>query len=272
MINYLKEHKTETILLFVITVFALNLRIIALLNFGDLWVDELYSKYFASQGNAFDITKTLFYEDFHVPLYFVLLHYWSCLFGTADNVLRLMGLLITTLTIPVSYYVVKDLFNDFASYMVAGFLAISAFNIHYSVELRFYGIAILFALLSTYFFVKFSQNFNKKYVIAYSIFTLLLLYTYNFSFMYVFCQFVIVLIYFIKKQKETLKLLSLYAIIGVLYLPVVVIILHNVMTYQSSILQFVRDIFAFDLSCLFTLLMIIYTNCFEQSFLLVSSY
>lgn len=264
MINYLKEHKTETILLFVITVFALNLRIIALLNFGDLWVDELYSKYFASQGNAFDITKTLFYEDFHVPLYFVLLHYWSCLFGPADNVLRLMGLLITTLTIPVSYYVVKDLFNDFAGCMVAGFLAISAFNIHYSVELRFYGIAILFALLSTYFFVKLSQNFNKKYVIAYSIFTLLLLYTYNFSFMYVFCQFVIVLIYFIKKQKETLKLLSLYAIIGVLYLPVVVIILHNVMTYQSSILQFVRDIFAFDLSCLFTLLMTIYTNCFEQ--------
>ena len=77
MINYLKEHKVETALVFVMTIFALILRIIALLNFGDLWVDELYSKYFSSQGNAFDITKALFKEDFHVPFYFVLLHYWS---------------------------------------------------------------------------------------------------------------------------------------------------------------------------------------------------
>ena len=41
MIKYLKEHKTETILVFSITIFALILRIIALQNFGDLWVDEL---------------------------------------------------------------------------------------------------------------------------------------------------------------------------------------------------------------------------------------
>lgn len=264
MINYLKEHKIETILIFAVTIFALILRIIALQNFGDLWVDELYSKYFASKGNAFDIAKALFREDFHVPFYFVLLHYWEKLFGSADNVLRLMGLLITTLTIPVSYYVVKDLFNDFAGVLTTVFLAINAFNIHYSVELRFYGVAILFALLSTYFFVKLIKDFNKKWVICYSIFALLLLYTYNFSFMYIFCQFAVGLVYLIKNKKNYLKFIEMYALIGVLYLPVIVMILHNVKTYQTSILQFVRDIFAFDLSCLFTLLMTIYTNCFEQ--------
>ena len=73
MIKYLKEHKTETILVFAITIFALILRIIALQNFGDLWVDELYSKYFASKNSAIDITKALFKEDFHVPFYFVLI-------------------------------------------------------------------------------------------------------------------------------------------------------------------------------------------------------
>ena len=264
MIDYLKEHKIETILVFAVTIFALILRVIALQNFGDLWVDELYSKYFASKGNAFDITKALFREDFHVPFYFVLLHYWAKLFGSADNVLRAMGLLITTLTISVSYYVVKDLFNDFAGALTSVFLAISAFNIHYSIELRFYGIAILFALLSTYFFEKLIKDFNKKWVICYSIFALLLLYTYNFSFMYVFCQFVVGLIYLIITKKKYLNFIGMYALIGVLYLPVIVMILHNVLTYQTSILQFVRDIFAFDLSCLFTLLMTIYTNCFEQ--------
>ena len=264
MINYVKEHKIETILVFVLTIFAFILRFIALQNFGDLWVDELYSKYFASQGNAFDIAKALFKEDFHVPFYFVILHYWSKIFGEADITLRLLGLLITTLTIPVSYYVVKDLFDDFSGCMVAGFLAISEFNIHYSVELRFYGISILFALLSTCFFVKLFNKFTKLNIFSYAIFSLLLLYTYNFSFMYVFCQFLVGLIYFKKNKKEVLKFVGVYVAIGILYLPVIFMILHNVLTYNTSILQFTRDIFAFDISCLFTIVMTIYTNCFEQ--------
>lgn len=264
MVNYVKEHKTEILLVFLVTIFALILRIISLQNFGDLWVDELYSKYFSNQGNALDITKALFREDFHVPFYFVLLHYWAKLFGSTDNVLRLMGLLITTLTIPVSYYVVKDLFSDFAGALTAVFLAISAFNIHYSVELRFYGISILFALLNTYFFVKLFQNFDKKYIIAYFTFTLLLLYTYNFSFMYVLCQFVVGLVYFVKTKKDYLKYIGIFVLIGFFYLPVMVMILHNVLTYNTSILQFTRDIFAFDISCLFTIVITIYTNCFEQ--------
>ncbi len=264
MINYVKEHKIETILVFVLTIFAFIWRFIALQNFGDLWVDELYSKYFASQGNAFDIAKALFKEDFHVPFYFVILHYWSKIFGEADITLRLLGLLITTLTIPVSYYVVKDLFDDFSGCMVAGFLAISEFNIHYSVELRFYGISILFALLSTCFFVKLFNKFTKLNIFSYAIFSLLLLYTYNFSFMYVFCQFLVGLIYFKKNKKEVLKFVGVYVAIGILYLPVIFMILHNVLTYNTSILQFTRDIFAFDISCLFTIVMTIYTNCFEQ--------
>ena len=264
MINYVKEHKIETILVFVLTIFAFIWRFIALQNFGDLWADELYSKYFASQGNAFDIAKALFKEDFHVPFYFVILHYWSKIFGEADITLRLLGLLITTLTIPVSYYVVKDLFDDFSGCMVAGFLAISEFNIHYSVELRFYGISILFALLSTCFFVKLFNNFTKLNIFSYAIFSLLLLYTYNFSFMYVFCQFLVGLIYFKKNKKEVLKFVGVYVAIGILYLPVIFMILHNVLTYNTSILQFTRDIFAFDISCLFTIVMTIYTNCFEQ--------
>lgn len=265
MINYIKEHKIETFFIFFISFFAFVLRLIALQNFGDLWVDELYSKYFANQGNVFDITRALFKEDFHVPLYFVLLNYWTKIFGDTPIVMRLMGVIISTITIPASYFIVKDLFKSkLSAVFVSLLLAISAFNIHYSVELRFYGISILLALLSTFFFVKIAQNINNKNIIWYSVFTLLLLYTYNFSFMYVFCQFIVGAIYFIKNKKDISKFLSIYLLVGILYLPVILMILHNFLIYQSSILQFVRDIFAFDVSCFFTVLMTIYTNCFEQ--------
>lgn len=82
--------------------------------------------------------------------------------------------------------------------------------------------------------------------------------------MYVFCQFLVGLIYFKKNKKEVLKFVGVYVAIGILYLPVIFMILHNVLTYNTSILQFTRDIFAFDISCLFTIVMTIYTNCFEQ--------
>ena len=143
MLNYIKENKLEVLLVFAITILALILRLIAINNFGDLWVDELFSFYFANKSNPFEIVVSLFNEDFHVPMHFVLLHYWMKLFGQTDFTLRLMGCLITVLSVPVSFYVLKDLFASRKIAIIASlFLSLNAFNIHYSTEIRFYGMAI----------------------------------------------------------------------------------------------------------------------------------
>lgn len=264
MLKYLKENKFEVFSVFAISIFALILRFISLQNFGDLWVDELYSKYFASKNSVIEVVKTLFNEDFHTPLYFILLHFWGNFFGNSDVILRSMGLFFTVLTVPVSFYIIKDLFNKYSAYFVALFLSINSFNIHYSVELRFYGMAILFAILSTYYFVKFVQNFCKANLCLYSIFSLLLLYTFNFSFMYVFCQFLVGGIYLLKNKKLIKDFIFAYIFIAILYLPVIFMVFHNILVYQTSILKFVRDIFAFDISCLFSLLLTIFSNIYEQ--------
>lgn len=264
MLKYLKENKFEVFSVFAISIFALILRFISLQNFGDLWVDELYSKYFASKNSVIEVVKTLFNEDFHTPLYFILLHFWGNFFGNSDVILRSMGLFFTVLTVPVSFYVVKDLFNKYSAYIVALFLSINSFNIHYSVELRFYGTAILFAILSTYYFVKGVQNSCKIDLCLYSIFSLLLLYTFNFSFMYVFCQFFVGGIYLLKNKKSIKDFILTYVFIAILYLPVIFMVFHNVLIYQTSILKFVRDIFAFDISCVFSLLLTIFSNIYEQ--------
>lgn len=264
MLKYLKENKFEVFSVFAISIFALILRFVSLQNFGDLWVDELYSKYFASKNTVIEVIKTLFNEDFHTPLYFVMLHFWGKLFGNSDFLLRSMGLFFTVLTIPVSFYVVKDLFNKYSAYFVALFLSVSAFNVHYSVELRFYGTAILFAILSTYYFVKFVQISDKTNLCLYSFFSLMLLYTFNFSFMYVFCQFLVGGIYLLKNKKLIKDFIFAYIFIAILYLPVIFMVFHNVLVYQTSILKFVRDIFAFDISCIFSLLLTIFSNIYEQ--------
>ncbi|MBR2524878.1 glycosyltransferase family 39 protein [bacterium] len=264
MLDYIKEHKSETIFVCVITLFALILRVVALHNFGDLWVDELYSYYFANQNNPVEIAKTLYKEDFHVPLYFVLLHYWMKIFGQSDFILRLMGCLITTCSIPLAFYVSKNLFNKNCAYLLTVFMALNAFNIHYSCEVRFYGCTIFLAILSAYFFTKIFDNFEKKRIIYYIISTLFLLYTYNFAFMYVFCQFLIGLFFAFKNKKNIIKFLKIYLIIFIFYLPIIFYIFHSFLMYRTSILSFFRDIFSFDLMFFYNFFLACYSNIFEQ--------
>lgn len=266
MFNYIKKHKSETFFVSVITLFALILRLVALYNFGDLWVDELYSFYFANQNDPIEISKILYNEDFHVPLYFVLLHYWMKIFGQSDFILRLFGCLITTCSIPAIFYVCKNLFNGQTAYFSALFFTISAFNMHYSAEVRFYGSAIFLSILSTYFFVKLTQCIvSKFYAFLYILSTLLFLYTYNFAFMFVFCEFLVGIFYLIKNNKSHLRdLLKVFWFIFILYLPVIFYIFHSFTTYRNALLSFFRDIFSFDLMFFYNFFLASYSNVFDQ--------
>ena len=267
MLNYIKENKLEVLLVFAITILALILRLIAINNFGDLWVDELFSFYFANKSNPFEIVVSLFNEDFHVPMHFVLLHYWMKLFGQTDFTLRLMGCLITVLSVPVSFYVLKDLFASRKIAIIASlFLSLNAFNIHYSTEVRFYGMAITLMLLSSFSFFKMTLNLqNNLYKVWYILSTLLLLYTWNFSFMFVFCQFLVGLVYIlIKDQSNWFVFLKIYLIIALFYIPVLFYIFHNIFLYKSAVLSFYRDVIGFDLSLGFTYFATCFSSIFDQ--------
>lgn len=267
MLNYIKEHKSETVFVCVITLFALVLRLVALHNFGDLWIDELFSFYFANKENSVQIITSLFNEDFHVPFYFVLLHYWMKIFGQSDFTLRLLGCLITTGSVPVAFYVIKNLFNNkTCAYLASVFLAVQAFNIHYSTEVRFYGMSITLILLSSYFFVKIAQSIEqKRHVLGYIFSTILLLYTYNFSFMFVFCQFLIGFIYILLKQRNNLfNYTKIYLIIALCYIPVLIYIFHNIFMYKNAILSFYRDVIGFEISLIFTYFLTCFSSIFDQ--------
>lgn len=266
MLNYIKDNKLEIILVCIITLFAYILRFIALHNFGELWIDEIFSSYFAQKNSVIEVIKSLYIEDLHVPLYFVLLHYWIKIFGDGVTVMRLMGCLISTLTVPAVYFIVRNLFNSkFSAIMASLFIAISAFNIHYCVEVRFYGMSVLFALFSSYFYTKFIQSFSKKDITLYIISALLLLYTFNFSFMYIFCQFIIGLIYLVIKDRTNLiKYFITYLLVAILYLPAMLMILFGVIKYNTAILKFVRDIYFFDITWFETYFITVFTTKFDQ--------
>ena len=74
--TYIVQHPKESLFVFVITLFALILRITSIAYYGDLWLDELYSWYFASMNNVFTTVTELIKQDIHMPFYFIILHFW----------------------------------------------------------------------------------------------------------------------------------------------------------------------------------------------------
>ncbi len=244
--EYIRNNKKEISLVLLISALALWFRIICLKNAGDLWIDEIYSYYFAAKDSVLNVIKSLNIEDLHTPLYFILLHLWIKfwgLFGLGENdtTMRLLGFIPSFLIVPISFYIGKNLFNKAAGYFAALMLAFSPFLIYYTTELRFYGMMCFFALLSSFLFVKYLQNKDKKCEVALITFNLLLLYTFNISFVFVFFQFLAGL-FFNENKREIIKI---YLLTSLFYLPGFIMTAHGMFSYKNAICSFSRDIFIY---------------------------
>lgn len=239
--KYIEENKKEAVIVLLISLFALVLRCIALFSAGDLWLDEIYSFYFSSKDSVFDVVKSLYVEDLHTPLYFILLHFWIKIFGQNDTMMRLLGFIPSFLAVPFSFYIGKKLFNKKCGYFASIMLAISPFAIYYSTELRFYGILFFLALLSSFFFVEFINKQDKKSKIALIITNLALLYTFNIGFIFIFFQFLCGIIF----SKDRIKVLKTYLLTGIFYIPGFIMAAHGIFAYRNTICSFVEDIFIY---------------------------
>lgn len=244
--EYIINNKKELLFVLFVSVLALYFRIFALQHAGDLWIDEIYSYYFSSKNSVIDVVKSLYNEDLHTPLYFVLLHFWIKLteiFGVGENdaIMRLLGFIPSFLIVPFSYFTGKKLFNRITGAFAALFFAFSPFLIYYTTELRFYGTACLFAFLSSYYFVQYMQCGGRKPAAVLIVSNLLLLYTFNISFVFVFFQFLTAMFF----SKEKSPVLKLYLLTGLLYIPAFITAAHGMFSYRNSICSFARDIFIY---------------------------
>jgi hypothetical protein len=76
LFNFVKIHKVK-IVIFLIIVAGILLRLISIDKQGGMWFDEMYCYYIASQENILKILDKLYNEDFHAPLYFIILRFYT---------------------------------------------------------------------------------------------------------------------------------------------------------------------------------------------------
>ncbi|MBQ3311209.1 glycosyltransferase family 39 protein [bacterium] len=256
ILEYLKNNYIDVIMVTIITIFALIIRLITLQNFGDLWLDELYSLSFATYGNIFETITELIRQDVHQPLYFVILNIFLKIFGANTISVHACSIILAIPLIPLSFYFMKNLFNRFTGYVAAILFAINTFCAYYSVEVRFYSLVLPLTFLSAVFFVKMltdsKENINR---ICFIIFQILLIYTFTIAPLLSFFYFIVGFVYLKKYNANILKkYLMTFLYIFLLAIPAILILIYNFIATQTSLVPFQNVIYVFNWKIIFDIL------------------
>lgn len=226
--NYSNEDKTGLILLIIGIIFLLITTYIGLTQIG-LWYDELYSIAFAQLNKA----DMIFFgtKDVHPLLYYVIFKAFVKIFSFLDVALvgRIVSLIPVYLIGILTITKVKKNFG----LLTAGlfFLCITSMPqlMIYNVEIRMYSWGLFFVTASFIYMYDIIKNPNLKAWIILTILTICSAYTHYYSGIASFGIYLVLLIYFIKNNKNQLKYWFSSAVISLLsFIPWIFVILGQI--------------------------------------------
>jgi uncharacterized membrane protein len=110
---------------------------------SSLWLDEALTVNI-SQLPVGDMVRWL-RHDGHPPLYYLLLHVWTDLFGTGDVAVRALSGVFGLLTLPLAWIAGRRRGGPLLGWITVAFVALSPFAVRYSDEARMYSLVMLLA-------------------------------------------------------------------------------------------------------------------------------
>ncbi len=109
----------------------------------DLWYDEACSAFLLDHFSHL-------LEDYHPPLYYLMLHGWSRLFGSNAVALRSLSVVGSVLAIPLVWRLANDLGGRRVAILSALWIALSPYHIWYAQEARGYAWLTFFVTLAVW--------------------------------------------------------------------------------------------------------------------------
>ena len=189
-----------------IILLAIGLRL-SVINFA-LWYDEGCSIATAINSFPSGINDYLWSHDLqHTPLYFYILHFIMQIFGDNELVLRVSSLIVSLVSLPVTYIVTKKLSSSDKIGLVGMlFMSVNTFQVLYSIEIRMYPYVILLSLLAINYLIDYDKNGDTKSLIKLSIANILNPYFLTGSIVFVLAQIIVYSIYLDLKKSEPKKI------------------------------------------------------------------
>jgi len=148
---------------------AIILRVIAISQ--SLWLDEAIGAIAAKDYSYFTIISEFIKADNHPPFYYLVLKFWTSIFGYSEFSLRTPSLLFGTGTVFLTYLIVKSLIWRSQKGVLSSvpnisalLIALSQFHIYYSQEARMYSMAGFFVSLAFYSYILLLKNEKTKII------------------------------------------------------------------------------------------------------------
>ncbi|MCD4749043.1 MAG: glycosyltransferase family 39 protein [Thermoanaerobaculales bacterium] len=165
---------------------ALGLRVTTIAARGDLWVDETITAMLIGLGPA-DLLGRLAVSGnaaatgvhVHPPAYYPLLRGWARVFGDGEVGLRSFSALFGVLSVALLWLLLRRFFGPTLAWLSAAAAAVSAVQVYYSSEARYYALFLFLTLISLYFFLDILRNGRGH--IAYIIAATLCMYTFYYG-------------------------------------------------------------------------------------------
>jgi 4-amino-4-deoxy-L-arabinose transferase-like glycosyltransferase len=120
------------------------------------------------------ITGTLS-SDGHPPAYFVFMFFWTKLFGVSLTALRIPSVIISSLCVPLTWWLGALTVNRRAGWIAALFMTFNGYHIFMSRNARNYGPACTIAVLATVLLVLAARSYTHKRLLLWLYFTALVL-------------------------------------------------------------------------------------------------
>jgi hypothetical protein len=144
-----------------------------------LWIDEGISLGVAEHGLT--AIPGVLRQDGAPPLFYLLLHVWTSIFGSTARTGHALSLLFAVLAVPAAYWAAVVPFGRRAGVLAAAVVALDPFAATYAVEIRMYSLLLLVALLATGAFLRafVAHPGDRRWAAAFAVALAAVMYTHN---------------------------------------------------------------------------------------------
>ncbi|MBN4049073.1 glycosyltransferase family 39 protein [archaeon AH-315-M20] len=230
----LKVNKQIKILLILIIVLGTFLRFYNLAG-ESFWLDEgatvlTIKKYNAWQiiNNTWEkgqILPNYYSTDIDLPPYYLILSAWTKIFGISEFSFRLFSAILGSLALIAVFYLARYLFDERIALLSTFLTSINLTLIWYSQEARQYSYLLFLSLLSIIFLIKSLKENKTKYIVGLLIVNTLIIYSHLAWIIFIALEGVYALYIsyknHINKKEPHKKIVIVFLIIGLLYLPII---------------------------------------------------
>ena len=173
---------------------ALGVRLLGIAS-RPLWYDEAFSALFAEKGPQTMLVGTFgpggegssgVAAEEHPLLYYMLLWSWIRVWGDEPYALRELSILAGLGVVILSYCLSRALFEERDAIPLALLVGLSPFQVHYSQEVRMYGLLAMWLGLATWAFWKGIHRNRKGWWVVFSVSAALAMYTHSLAAVYLF--------------------------------------------------------------------------------------